>query len=129
MVQSAIKQRGALRAVLTGIKASEDAHHVIPVQLLKENDVVKKAVEAGFEFNAAKNGLAIEKFVKSTKAGRHGPHPKYTEQIRDYLVKWANDNQGFTAQMAKEELEDIVNQVKNKINTTSEKINLLDLGL
>jgi hypothetical protein len=128
-IQNAIKQRGALRDALTGIKATEDAHHVIPVQLLKENDVVKKAVEGGFSFNTSHNGLAIEKYVKATGVGRHGPHPQYTSQIRTYLEQWAQLNPNYTAQMAKNELDDIVDIIKTKINSTSGKINDLNLGL
>ncbi len=89
LVKNAIKRRGDLRTVLTGIKATEDAHHIIPVQLLKENDVVKLAVEGGFKFNTAANGIAIEKFIKSTGKGRHGPHPFYTSQITAALTEWA----------------------------------------
>lgn len=129
LVQNTIKQRGALRKSMTGIKATEDAHHLIPVQLLKENDVVKKAVEAGFEFNTTKNGLAIEKFVKKTGAGRHGPHPKYTDQIRKFLNDWATDNPGFSPSDAKEILEATVDDVKDIINSTSGKINDLNLNL
>ena len=129
IVQNTIKNRGGLRGTINGITATQDAHHIIPVQLLKENDVVKKAVEGGFSFNTSANGLGIEKYVKATGAGRHGPHPSYTNQIRNYLTKWANDNPGFTPQMARDELADVVNAVKNKINTTSGKINEINLGL
>ena len=129
IVQNTIKNRGGLRGTINGTTATQDAHHIIPVQLLKENDVVKKAVEGGFSFNTSANGLGIEKYVKATGAGRHGPHPSYTNQIRNYLTRWANDNPGFTPQMARDELADVVNAVKNKINTTSGKINEINLGL
>ncbi|SHI02911.1 RHS repeat-associated core domain-containing protein [Chryseolinea serpens] len=129
LVQNAIKHRGDLRGSLAGIKNTEDAHHVIPVQLLKENDVVKKAVEGGFEFNTSKNGLAIEKFVKSTGAGRHGPHPQYTEQIRKALNDWAEATPNYTPAQAKEFLDGLTDDIKNTINTTTGKINELNLGL
>lgn len=90
--------------------------------------MVKKAVEAGFDFNTATNGMRLEKFVKATGKGRHGPHPNYTEQIRVYLNEWARQNPNFTAQMAKDELTDIVDIVKNRI-TTNSKINDLNLNL
>ena len=128
-VKNTIKKRGNLRKALTGIKATEDAHHLIPVQLLKQNDVVKKAVEAGFEFNTTKNGLAIEKFVKKTGAGRHGPHPKYTEQINQALERFKAQTPNYTSQQAKEFLEIITDDIKNTIQTTSGKINDLNLGL
>jgi len=129
LIQNTIKQRGSLRGTLTGITKTQDAHHIIPVQLLKENDVVKKAVEAGFDFNKASNGMAIEKYVKATGQGRHGPHPQYTNQIRQYLNDWASQNPGYSAQAAMDELTDIVASVRNTINTTTTKINDLPLGL
>jgi hypothetical protein len=135
LVQNTIKQRGALRKSMSGIKTTEDAHHIIPVQLLKENEVVKKAVEAGFEFNSTKNGLAIEKFVKKTGTGRHGPHPEYTKQINQALTNFAKDNPGYTAKDAKELLEVIINGnssykgLKRVINESSEKINYLTLNI
>lgn len=129
LVQGTIKQRGALRKSMAGIKATEDAHHLIPVQLLKQNDVVKKAVEAGFEFNTTKNGLAIEKFVKKTGVGRHGPHPNYTKQIGDALDKFNTQTPNLTNQQAKEFLEIITDDIKNTIQTTNSRINHLNLGL
>ena len=97
--------------------------------MLKENEVVKKAVEAGFEFNSTKNGLAIEKFVKKTGTGRHGPHPKYTDQIKKFLNDWAVDNTGFSASDAKKILEATIDDVKDIINSTSGKISDLNLNL
>lgn len=128
LVQNTIKNRGNLRSTLSGILASEDAHHIIPVQLLKENDVVKRAVEGGFDFNGAMNGLAIEKYSKSTGLGRHGPHPNYTEQIRQALDDWAELTTNYTPKQAKEFLEIITADIKNTINTTTAKINVLNLG-
>jgi len=128
IVQNTIKNRGSLRGTLSGIQATEDAHHIIPVQLLKENDVVKKGVEGGFDFNGATNGLAIEKYSKSTGLGRHGPHPNYTTQIRQALDDWAEITPNYTPQQAKEFLEIITADIKNTINTTTVKINELNLG-
>jgi hypothetical protein len=135
VVQSAIKKRGDLRAALAGIKTSEDAHHIIPVQLLKENEVVKKAVEAGFDFNGISNGLALEKFAKSTGRGRHGPHPNYTEQIRQALANFVKNNPGYTPNDAKQLMEVIINGnssykgLKRAINESTIKINELILNI
>ncbi|REE01790.1 hypothetical protein [Marinoscillum furvescens] len=92
---------------------------------------MKKAVEAGFDFNGTTNGLAIEKFVKKTGTGRHGPHPKYTDQLRGHLDWWARQpgNANFTPDDAKTYLDALANNLKTKINTSSLKINDLALGL
>lgn len=128
LVKNAIRGRGDLRAALAGIKATEDAHHIIPVQLLKENKIVQMAVEGGFDFNSTINGIGIEKFVKATGAGRHGPHPNYTAQIRKNLETFST-TKNLTPQMCKEYLEEITKDIRNTITTTTGKINEIDLNL
>ena len=93
--------------------------------------MVKKAVEAGFDFNGTTNGLAVEKFVKTTGVGRHGPHPNYTKQLTEHLDWWSRQpgNVNFTPSDAKTYLEALTNNVKGKINTSTGKINDLSLGL
>ncbi|MEZ4922159.1 MAG: AHH domain-containing protein [Crocinitomicaceae bacterium] len=131
IVQNTIKHRGDLRNTIPGIHAGQEAHHYIPIQLLKENQVVQKAVEGGFDFNnGAVNGIALDKYSATTGLGRHGPHPNYTNQIRDYLDNvWAPANPNYTAQMARQELEDLILDLESIITNTSGRINLLDLGL
>jgi hypothetical protein len=95
-VQYAIKHRGDLRGTIQGIQKGQEAHHYIPVKLLKENDVVKKAVEGGFDFNnGAVNGVALDKYVASSGLGRHSKHNNYTNQIRSSLDDWALNNPGY----------------------------------
>ena len=67
--------------------------------------------------------------MKKTGTGRHGPHPKYTDQIREFLNDWATDNPSFTSEAAKEIVEATLDDVKDVITTTSWKINDLNLGL
>ncbi|MBK7129124.1 MAG: AHH domain-containing protein [Crocinitomicaceae bacterium] len=129
LVQNAIKNRGILRQNIPGILPGQEAHHIIPVQLLKENDVVKKAVEGGFNFNSIDNGMALDKYSSKTGLGRHGPHPNYTNQIRQALDDWSEVTPNFTTQQAKEFLDIITSEIRNTINSTSGRINMLDLGL
>lgn len=94
---------------------------------------MKKAVEGGFSFNSSHNGLAIQKYVKSTGAGRHGPHPSYTNQIKTKLNAWAQSkNYSYTPAEAKQFLDVITDDIKYVIelpaNQTT-KINDLILGL
>ena len=136
MVQNTIKARGDLRSTISGITKSQDAHHYLPVQLLKENSYIKQAVEGGFKFNTkAANGDAIDKFVKATGFGKHGPHPKYTAQITEVLNKL--DAQGIQLSdiQAKKLAENLVNGnskysgLRNIVNSSSQKLNDLDLQL
>ena len=142
VVQSTIKKRGKLRGTLTGIVKGEDAHHIFPVQTLKENQWVKKGVEGGFEFNTPVNGIAVEKFVKATGQGRHGPHPKLTKQMSDHMDWWADQTSMVngvsiknkdltptqTADYMRAVSDDVKDIISDPINATT-KLNDLDLGL
>jgi hypothetical protein len=131
-IKSAIKNRGSLREALIGIKSTEEAHHIIPVQVLKDNEVVQKAVEDGFEFNSADNGIPLEKYkVGPPESGRHGPHPNYNDQIKKHLEWWSEQpaNQGYTPTQAREYIQDLISDIRNQIENPSGRINLLDLGL
>jgi hypothetical protein len=56
----AIKSRGTLRSTMKKIKATEQAHHVIPIEALMQCPIVQKAVLEGFLINDGKmNGLAL----------------------------------------------------------------------
>jgi len=99
---------GKLRSAL-GLKKGDgkQAHHLIPVQLLKENDVVQDAVAAGFSFNGKKNGLAV--------AGNHGPHSAYTESIRNRIDAWKESNSDYTPEQAKKFMEKLANEARQRI--------------
>lgn len=140
LVQRTIKKRGDLRKSFNSISSTEDAHHLFPVQSLKENQYIKKGVEGGFEFNSEQiNGLAIQKYVKKTNTGRHGPHPQYTKQLMDHMDWWAEQssiiegvtvlNKNLSPAQTAEYMRVIADDVKATINTTTDRINLLDLGL
>ncbi|MFV8357933.1 hypothetical protein ACNQGB_17330 [Flavobacterium sp. XS1P32] len=136
IVQNAIKKRGELRGTLSGITSADDAHHLFPVQTLKENQWVKKGVEGGFEFNTGSvNGLGVKKYVKATNTGRHGPHPQLTKQIMDHMDYWANQtvngvkNSSLTTAQTADYMRGLANSLKNKINNSTVKLNDLNLNL
>lgn len=78
---------------------SGEAHHIIPVQLLKEESVVQDAVSAGFDFNGVSNG------VKAIY--HHGPHADYTMKIRQMIRNFQSRNPDYTPEQAKEFLESV----------------------
>lgn len=90
---------GNLRKAIGLTDKAMEAHHIIPVQLLKENKVVQDAVSEGFDFNGAVNGIAVK--------ARHGPHSKYTDQLRKKIDQWVKDNEDFTPEQAKEFIQDL----------------------
>ncbi len=80
----AVGNRGKLRGAI-GLKAGDNrvAHHLVPIDVLDE-PVVQKALEGGFKFNGAENGLAV--------AGQAGGHTVRNARIRREITDWAADN-------------------------------------
>ena len=130
IIENTAKDRSYLRGHFPNILGTEQAHHLIPVGLLN-NVVVRAAVINGFDFNGPINGMPLEKYDATTDTGRHSKHDNYTGQIRIYLARWSNENQGWTPQMAQEELEDLTDILRSKINAdvTNGRINLINLNL
>ena len=122
-IVDAIKGSKALRGkfVKKGMEKMYEgmqAHHLIPVNLLKKNNVVQDAVGAGFEFNGKINGL----MVKSGK-GWHTRHDNYTDNIEDIITAWANKNKGYKPSEAKAFLESLAQQAKERIKNNGGKVN------
>ncbi len=108
-VQLAIKgaRSGKLRKALDLKPGSGDAHHIIPVQLLNEEDVVKSAVTEGFDFNGAINGIEVMQ--------HHGSHKNYTEAIRDRIKKWEEKNKNYSHEDAKDFIEKLTTEFRDEI--------------
>ena len=108
-VQLALKgaRSGKLRKALNHKPGSGDAHHIIPVELLQKEDVVKSAVTAGFDFNGAINGIEVMQ--------HHGSHKKYTEAIQTRIKKWEGDNKNYTPEDAKDFIEKLTTEYRDEI--------------
>ena len=98
---------GKLRKALDLKPGSGDAHHIVPVELLNKNDVVKSAVTGGFDFNGAINGIEVMQ--------HHGSHQKYTEAIQKEIIEWESKNTNYTPKEAKEYMESLAEKYRNKI--------------
>jgi hypothetical protein len=67
-VQDAFNRRAVLRDVLETAKKFGDnalyyeAHHLIPVEMIPESSVLRKAIEGGFDFNGLINGINLPQF-------------------------------------------------------------------
>lgn len=149
LIDLAIEGRSFLRKTMnfSGIAQAKrwlyQAHHIIPVDLLKNNEVVQKAVGAGFKFNERVNGVLIKTFDETIevtgntwrKARKHnklhGSHPKYTENVNKIISDWAKQNKGYTPEQAKEFLEGLSGELKSviKSETNVKKVKLDDLNL
>ena len=90
--------------------------------------MVKKALSS-----TPQRMVAIEKFVKATGTGRHGPHPRYTQQIRQALQNFQDISGDVSPADAKKFLEDLIDGtddyagIRNIINNSTGKNNDLDL--
>ena len=100
-------RNGKLRKALGLKPGSGDAHHIIPVQLLKEEEVVKSAVTAGFDFNGAINGIEVMQ--------HHGSHQNYTEAIRTRIKKWMEKNKNYTPEDAKDFIEELTTEFRYEL--------------
>lgn len=78
--------RNRLRAAMEKANGSEalvgnEAHHGIPLELLKDSDVgevIMQAAKAGFDINSEENGIIVPE--------GHGPHPEYTADIKNDIL-------------------------------------------
>ena len=108
-VANAAQRRSDLRSAL-GISPGSElaAHHIIPVELIQQSDTLRKAIEAGFDFNGRINGRALTVFSSKTpkgQLGRHASHFKYSQRVRARLRPY--DNQPLTPQQARARIESI----------------------
>ena len=104
--------RANLRRALGGVKAGEQAHHIIPWEL-RTNRLVQLAARGGFGINSKANGVILSTVIHL------GSHPKYTTAIELALNQIARrvGNQPFLAAL---ELQRYTARVRNGLlGTTS----------
>ncbi|MFC7349004.1 hypothetical protein ACFQO9_19980, partial [Chryseobacterium zhengzhouense] len=69
-------------------KKYEQAHHLIPIELIQKSKLVRKAIEGGFEFNGKINAKWLKQFsskFEHLKDGVYASHPQYTERLFNYI--------------------------------------------
>ncbi len=98
-IDDVIEQRQKIREASNATETLIQAHHVIPVEVLKKNEVAQAAVVAGFDFNAKANTWLVKR--SEHLAG----HNELNELLEQRLEEWARKNPGFTPEQAKEFLE------------------------
>jgi hypothetical protein len=72
-VANAILRRADLASNI-GLMDESQAHHIVPVEILGKQEVLRLLVQSGWDFNARINGVALA-------AGFHGNHPAYTAYV------------------------------------------------
>jgi hypothetical protein len=123
-------------ALGTTDKPNVEAHHLIPVELVKrQNEVgkfIEEAIRKGFAFNGKINGRALERYSSKVRTnagpkGRHASHPNYTKQIEAKITSYIGQNSNYSPAQAKNFLEELSQKIDTKIDSTSVKINKIDL--
>ncbi len=116
----------------------DQAHHLIPVELIRKSKIIRKAIEGGFDFNGKINSKWLKQFsskVDDLKDGVHASHPKYTDnvlkKINDDIIDFAKDKGKFkiddlTDIEIKEFMEYVVKDIDDIISANpTKKINEL----
>ncbi len=91
----AVKNRGNLaknfeKSLGKSLGKSIEAHHVLPIELIAENDVVRRAIKGGFNYNAEVNGALVKRYsskIKELADGIHASHPNYTKRVNNLINK------------------------------------------
>ncbi|MEO7496430.1 MAG: DUF4157 domain-containing protein, partial [Massilia sp.] len=97
-VVEAIMKRADLRKQLITVGA-EQAHHIIPIEILKLSKPIRKLIlEGGWNFNGAVNGVALE-------AGFHGSHDAYTAYALNRIAAWVDTNGTSPVGVIKQQVE------------------------
>jgi hypothetical protein len=99
-----IRQRGNLRTVLR-CNPGQQAHHVIPIQALKESRLVQKAVLGGFDINGAGNGIRMS--IKR-HYGRHETKLKYNNHVLGELFILGDKYRDCTNEEAVEQVHKLI---------------------
>lgn len=100
LIGKAVKDRSKLRAAMKiGKGVEKEAHHLIPIQALKESEVVQAALLKGFDINGVMNGVEL---VKDTHLAGHG---EWNQLVLQQLDHWAKEHPNFTGEQAKGFLE------------------------
>ncbi len=105
-----------LRKALGMVKGDgKQAHHLIPVTLLKSNKYIKDAVEEGFDFNGIANGLPLGKDQHS------GRHPNTFLKGVEAMIEATKS--ALPSASPKEVLENVADKLKKKLDGTGVKVN------
>ena len=88
---------------------------MIPVKALKDSKVAQNAVEAGFDFNSATNGIPLDKAL-------HGSHPNYTNYVTERLDALARKNEGYDGKDARSFIQnELLPYLEKKANEAKSK--------
>ena len=79
-IDNAIAKRGEL-AKNAGIFSPQQAHHILPIELLERSNRLRLLVAAGWNYNDKINAVALDE-------GFHGNHPSYNNYVLAQVTAW-----------------------------------------
>ena len=84
-------RNGLAKSLDQADKAPKDqAHHLIPVELIQRSALLRKAIEEGFDFNGPINGKWLKPYSSRKPEqvnGYHASHPQYTDNVMKKMDK------------------------------------------
>lgn len=99
-----------------------EVHHVIPVNILKDNKELQKVLlwaeknNKKFDFNSIDNGIPLQKKKAAIDLNGHTNHPKYDEVIANKIEDIVNNP--FADEVEKfNEIQILIKKAKNKLES------------
>ncbi len=121
-VADAIRKKGNLAKSLDAAPGEfSEAHHIFPVELLEQNEVLQKAVREGFEFNGKGNGKWLKHYSSqdiNLLDGVHASHPQYTQRVNKLVNDIMEQNGKMLSTLRKGEAKAIIEEVNDIIRKT-----------
>jgi len=99
LIMKTIENRHEIRAAVNLDLRMAQAHHLVPIEMLKTHAVAQAAVAGGFNYNGRSNALPLP-----TKYHLQN-HDQYNSEVHTILSKWEAANPGYTPAMARNFLE------------------------
>jgi len=110
----AIKMRGALRDRLKAVgkvSRKQQAHHIIPVEAVKQCRLMQKAVLAKFDLNGAGNGIALTLAQHKRRHRELGEYNRYV--MAELLHLESRLPKNISRERARAEVENLVSQLRS----------------
>jgi RHS repeat-associated protein len=91
------------------------AHHIIPWEL-RNNELMKRAAEGGFNINGAENGIRLGQDI------HYGSHAKYNAAVESKLNSILKSNPNLSPQEAAKGVQGFANQLRAGLQRTENKL-------
>ena len=135
----AIKNKSSLKSNMGAKPSSKpgyhdyEAHHLIPVEAIKQSQLLRDVIEEGFEFNSKKNGKWVRRYsskkriwetdelrgkIRASPEGIHASHDVYSDAIivkLNKVYREAKKSNTYDKVKAKELVENLARNINKKI--------------